>query len=332
AFDGDFGGVFYKQTVFAGPGFTQQQIGTTVQRQVIGTKTELVFPPSEGPPISVTTPVYGNVTVPVFRTVPTPRQVLTPVAGRYSGIMITDNDSPRPVDRGYFGYSYYDGISSALNPGAPDTAMGRQFLGFEKTVFDDNASIGMRLPYLQVYGPPGSGGTAVGDLSILSKWAFYNNKETGNLMSVGMVVTAPTGNGTGVFPDGSPVPHSVLLQPWGGFVRMYGRGYIQGISNFLIPTDARDVTLWGNSVAVGYRLNNDSGFFPAITPVFEAHLRTPLSNRDPNGLIYLQDQLNLTTGAHFRWGRFSVSGATCVPIITPRPWNIEAIGNANFRF
>ncbi|MBA4192925.1 MAG: hypothetical protein C0467_33630, partial [Planctomycetaceae bacterium] len=330
-FDGDFGGVFYRQTVFAGPGFVQGQIGTAITRQVVGTTTRSV-PQMNGPPLTVVTPVIADVTVPVFGPIPAPRQVLTPVAGRYSGVMITDNDSPRPVDRGYFGYSYYDGLSSSLNPGYGDTAMGRQFLGFEKTLFDDNASIGMRLPYIQLYGPNDTGGTAVGDLSILGKWAFYNDKETGNLMSVGMVLTTPTGNGNGLFPDGSPVPHSVIFQPWGGFVRVLGRGYVQGISNLLVPTDARDVTLWGNSLAVGYRLNDGRGFLPSITPTFETHIRTPLNKRDPNGLVYLQDQVNLTSGAHFTWGRLTISGATCVPIANPRPWNIEAIGNMNFRF
>ena len=30
--------------------------------------------------------------------------------------------------------------------------------------------------------------------------------------------------------------------------------------------------------------------------------------------------------------RAVVSGAVCVPVVGPRPWNIEAIGNLNFRF
>src|SRR5262249_29857955 len=53
---------------------------------------------------------------------------------------IADNESPRPQDRVFVNYNYFDrilGTSVDLN---------RETLGFEKTFLDGNASVGMRVP------------------------------------------------------------------------------------------------------------------------------------------------------------------------------------------
>ncbi|MCE9567698.1 MAG: hypothetical protein K8U57_37330 [Planctomycetes bacterium] len=333
-FDGDFGGIFFAQKVQVGVTIQQQQIGTTSTQVQTGTTTTTIIDPKTQRPITVVTPIFTTVTTPVFRNVPVPvfRDVQTILAGRYSGIMITDNDSPRPSNRVYFGYSYYDGLGAAQNPGFGDVTQNRQIFGIEQTLFNGNTSIGLRMPYVQVAGPFGSGGNAAGDLSILGKWALINNRDTGDILSIGMVLTTPTGGQAGVFPDGSPIPHSVLFQPWLGAVHTMGRGYIQGITNVVIPSDSRDVLLFGHSFALGYQLIQGSGVVPTVTPTFETHIRLPLNDRNPNGLIYLQDQVNLTGGAHFRWNRFTMSGAACIPVVGPRPWNIEALANVNYRF
>ena len=48
--------------------------------------------------------------------------------------------------------------------------------------------------------------------------------------------------------------------------------------------------------------------------------------------MFIQDQVNITSGVHFRWPRAVLSGAVCVPVVGPRPWNVEAIVNFNWRF
>lgn len=315
-FDGDFGAMFYRRTAV---------VGTTTQQVQTGTRVVITTGPN-GQPIRTVVPVFANVTRQITR------DVRVPVAGRYSGIMITDNDSARPVDRVYFGYSYYDGLGASLNPGLGGFTQNREMFGFEKTLLDGNASVGVRVPFLQLNGPAGLGGDAVGDLSVLVKYAFINNRETGNVASVGLVITTPTGADGGTLSDGTAIPHSVLFQPWAGFVRVFGRGYVQGISNMIVPTDSRDTLLWGNSLAAGYRLTDGDGLIPALVPTVEAHVRTPLNNRDVNGLVFLQDQVNLTGGMHLRWNRVSLSGAACVPVVGPRPWNIEALAYLNYRF
>ena len=55
-------------------------------------------------------------------------------------------------------------------------------------------------------------------------------------------------------------------------------------------------------------------------------------DRNPNGLIYLQDQVNMTAGIHFRFTRATVSGAVNVPMVGPRPWTIESMGYINYQF
>jgi hypothetical protein len=333
-FDGDFGGIFVSKGAVLGFTTQQQQIGTTTQRVRTGTRRATIIDPQTGERTVVVIPVFTNVTVPVFGPVQVPvvRTVRVPVAGLYSGIMITDNDSPRPVDRLYFSYSYYDNFGTSLNPGFGDITQNREILGFEKTFFGGNTSFGMRLPFVQITAPFGTGATTVGDLSFLYKWALINNRETGDLLSIGLVITTPTADINGTLSNGSNIPHSTLFQPWLGFVRTFDRGYVQFISNGILPTNNRDVYLWGNSLAFGYLLYRGTGGMPSITPTAEMHVRTPINDRDPNGLVYLQDQLNFTGGVHLRWNRLTVSGAACVPVINPRPWDIEALVNVNFRF
>jgi hypothetical protein len=194
----------------------------------------------------------------------------------------------------------------------------------------------MRLPFTQLYGPPGLAGTHdVGDLTLIGKYAIINDLDTGNLWSAGMSLTTPTGSGNAILLDGTKAPHSVLFQPWTGFVRTFNRGYLQGITSFLVPSSDRDPTLWNNSMALGYYVyrNNDARWLNAIVPIAEVHVRTPLSKRDPNGNVFLQDQVNLTSGVHFQVaGRAVLSSAVSVPVVGPRPWNIEAMTFVNWYY
>jgi hypothetical protein len=320
AFDGDFGGVFYCKNVIVGTNIVTVQSGT---RQ----ETRSIFVDGQPRRITVTVPVFTNVAVP--RVV----EAKVPVPGRYTGIMLTDNDSPRPTDRFYFNYNYYDGINAQLNPGVGNITQNQQILGFEKTFLDRNASVGMRLPFIQLNGPPGAGADAVGDLTILTKYAFIN-QPNGNVVSAGLIITAPTGPSGGLLCDGTPVPHSVLFQPWAGFIRVYDRAYLQGVTSIIAPTDGRDVTFLAHSLGVGYWLYRADGdrMLRGIIPVAEIHIRTPLNDRDPNGTVFMQDQLNVTGGLHLRFPRASFGGAVCVPTLAPRPWNVEAVAHFTYWF
>jgi hypothetical protein len=328
-FDGDPSPIYYRQTIVTAY--------TTVPRVVFTQQiTGFTQTVTEGPqgPVITRTPIYANVPSTVQDRVAVTQTVRLPVAGRYNGVSVVEWGNPIPRDHVYFGYNYYQNAGGALNPGVGGSDLQRQTAGFEKTIFD-NASIGLRVPFVQQYGPYGLGSQVVGDLTILLKYAAFYDRTTGNAFTGGLAVTAPTGGGTAYFPDGTLAPHSTLIQPWVGFVRTLGRGYVQGISNMIVPTDSRDVTLWGNSLGAGwwlYRAADSSRLLTAITPVLELHVRTPLNHRDFNGDVYLQDQVNTTAGVHFRFNRAVISGALVVPMVGPKPFDIEAVGYASYWF
>ncbi len=345
-FDGDNIGVFYTRTIVVGleratrviatiprvAGTTQTVVGTcncTVIDPVTGQRVPANRPIIITDPVIVNDPVLGQVVVAQRRT------VKLPLAGRYNGVQITDNDSPRPTDRIYFGYNFFYDAGYSLNPGIGGSNIQRQMAGFEKTFLDGDASFGMRAPFIQQYGPGGFGAQNVGDLSLLFKYAFYNNRTTGDLISGGFVLTTPTGGGNDILLlDGTRAPHSVLFQPWAGFVRMYDRGYMQGITNIIVPSSDRDPTLFGHSIAWGYFLyrSPSSRFLTGITPTIEAHIRAPLNHRDRNDLIFFQDQVNMTGGLHFWFRQVRLNTAVNVPVVGPRPWAVEGMAYLNWYF
>jgi hypothetical protein len=353
-FDGDFAGVFYTRRITVlttGPqvvGTTQQVVGfnpvtttmtTTTSTTTISPNARIITITNNNNTTNTTTnvPIIVNQPIVAQSIIAQQQLVRLTLATRYSGVLITDNDNPRPQDRVYGGYNFYDNIGRGQNPGLPQFDLQRQMVGFEKTFLDGDASFGMRLPFVQMYGGgPGVSGTHdVGDLSLIGKYAIINDRNTGNLWSAGFVLTTPTGSGDAFLFDGTKAPHSVLFQPWTGFVRTFNRGYAQGITSFLVPSDHRDPTLWNNSVAVGYYIyqNNDNRWLNAVVPTVEVHVRTPLSKRDPNGSVFLQDQVNLTGGVHFRlFNRATFSPAVCVPVVGPRPWNLEAMAFLNWYY
>jgi hypothetical protein len=190
------------------------------------------------------------------------------------------------------------------------------------------------MPFIQYSGPAGLGSQTAGDLSVLFKYAFYNDRETGNVASAGLVVTTPTSSVGGVLSDGTPVPHSVLLQPWTGFIWMFDRAYVEGITDLVVPTNGRDTMLWTNSLATGYWIyqNFDDRLLNGIIPTAEVHVHTPLNNRNENGLVYIPDELNITAGVHWRFPRATLTTSVSVPVIGPRPYQVEALVNLNFWF
>lgn len=270
------------------------------------------------------------------------RQGSTPVAlrgvtipGRYNGFKITDNESPRPIDRVYFSYNNFSNVNrTLLGPGAPSISMNQELLGFEKTFLNGDASFGMRLPFVQQSGFNGVDSNVVGDLSFLFKFAWINNRDTGNIFSTGLVVTAPTGGGNSILPDGTAAPHSTLFQPWAGFIYNLPNWYVQGFSSLVVPTDSRDPTIFFNSLSFGYWLYRNSGdrLLTGFVPVLEFHSNTPLNHNNQNDMIFFQEQLNITTGAYVLFPRMTLGAAVCVPVVSPRPYDIEAIVTLNFRF
>ncbi len=114
-------------------------------------------------------------------------------------IKISEDQSPRPQDRVYFTFNYFQGVNDPVNTRlqAPIgyTQVFRYIGGFEKTFLDGQGSIGIRVPLDSVTantassrasGNFGGTSTAVGDMSIYGKYILLENRETGSLLSGGL--------------------------------------------------------------------------------------------------------------------------------------------------
>src|SRR5262249_39696795 len=154
-----------------------------------------------------------------------------------------DNESPNPADRVFFTWDYYNDLFK--NFLGKDANLNRALFGFEKTFLDGNASFGMRVP-LNITAASGTvpgtgiGDVEIGDLTLIGKYAFARDDESGSLLSAGLALTVPTNTGN-LFGD------TVLLEPYLGYsFIMGGHAFVQGFSSILIATDSTFATSWLN--------------------------------------------------------------------------------------
>lgn len=260
------------------------------------------------------------------------RSVRQPLAGR-SGFKIADNESPRPVNRVFFTYNYYNEVNGRVN-GAdiPRIDIHREIFGFERTFLDGDASFGMRIPLIQQTNSGALDFSDIGDLTFILKYAFINDYETGNVASAGLVVTVPTGHDYTLL-DGTTLD-PFLFQPWAGFIWNSGGLFFQGFSSIVVPTQSVDATVLFNDLGVGFRtLEDPNRFITAITPTLEAHLTTPLSNRSATDLVSYNDVLVITGGLHFEMNQRSLlTIGAATPLTGPLPFSVEGIVQLNYRY
>lgn len=299
-----------------------------------------VAPPVPGTPLVQGQAVPGR-PVPPGPPQPQPQQrvILQFPQLSYGSFKIAENESPRPVDRVFVTYNYYNNLpTSSFTPGFD---VHRETVGFEKTLMDGRASVGVRVPFQQLSGadqvlnafniPDGQ----FGDVSVITKYAFYDDRATGNLLSGGLMVTAPTGTDNYVV-NGNRI-HSTLLQPWGGMIwSLSDSVFVHGFSSVVFPTDSADVTAWYNDLGLGYWLRRGEfdRFFHGIVPTAEVHVGTPLNNRGYTlNQVHVPDYVSLVGGVNFVFGKNSTLGfAAGAPVTGPRPWDFETHVSINFRF
>jgi hypothetical protein len=266
------------------------------------------------------------------------------------GFKISEDDSPRPRDRVYYGFNFFDDVNGAVN-----RALGseisflrayRETLGLEKTFLDGNASVGLRmfLNTLDADSPrPDLNGssTALGDLTVITKYALINDRDSGTVLSFGLAVTAPTGPSTFAGSNAISAPfHSTILQPYIGYIWYpTERVYIHGFSAMDIPTDTNDVTFVTNDIGIGYYLYRNPGscrWLTEVVPTFEVHITDPVNHQgaltltDPVGT---PDVVNLTMGTTFGlWRRSTLSVGLVTPVTGPRPFDYEVLVQYNYNF
>jgi hypothetical protein len=248
------------------------------------------------------------------------------------GYKMADNQSPRPMDRVYAAFNFFDDMNTRNLTGAGihDVKIFREYFGIEKTFFEGNASVNLRLPVnsITAQGVSPRGSTAVGDLSILMKFALWQDRSTGDLISAGMGIGTPTGPAAFAGASYARAPNPAFVQPFLGFIKTFGNFYTQGFTAVDVPFDVNVVTIYYNDLGMGYffRASDPEQFLTGFAPSMEVHVNTPLNHRhasaaDPAGTF---DIVNLTFGlTAVTRQRAMISVAFVEPVTGPRPFSGE---------
>jgi len=287
--------------------------------------------------------------------VPRPRGASV-VVPSIRNIKISEDQSPRPQDRVYGMFNYFQGVNDQVNQRlrAPIgyTQVFRYVGGFEKTFMDGQGSIGFRQPLDTVtansslprqFGNFGGTSTAVGDLDIILKYILLEDRQSGSLLSGGLDVTAPTGPGrfAGFGPFASPT-HTTYFQPFLGYILNSGRYYLHGFSILDVPANSQNVTMIYNDVGFGYFIrrpepdSNSDQLISLIAPTFEIHVNNPLNHRNPfnpRDLSATPDYVDFTYGLNIGiYNRSLLTFAMVTPISSPKPFDFEAMMFLNIFF
>jgi hypothetical protein len=185
------------------------------------------------------------------------------------GLKVAESDSPRPGDRVYYYYNLYGGIAVAPDdPSVPLMQVNRHVFGFEKSFLGGDASFGMRLPVFSLAGSVSYETGFAGDLSILAKYAVINDRQSGNVLSGGLIITAPTGGSPhflnlanpGDIRPPTPRNFPVTVQPFAGWIyNPLERLYVHGFHSVAVSTDPNEPTFMSNDLGLGFWLFRDLG-------------------------------------------------------------------------
>jgi hypothetical protein len=224
---------------------------------------------------------------------------------------MAENTSPIPQDRLYFDYNFYSNVPltesrSNVNSFAP---------GFEKTFFNGNMSVEMRVPMATtlsngVYfdGSTSTSSQEFGNMGVAIKSLILQREKF--LLSGGLAMSLPTAQNSQYFLDRSSTNsllsidnQSVHLMPFLGGLwtpndRWFGIGYLQvdvdangdpvtGTNPFSTPNPTflgryHDTTFMYADLGLGYwarRSHDSSQFFTGLAYVLEFHLNQSLQSQ-----------------------------------------------------
>ena len=291
-----------------------------------------------GEPITRTVVIPGGTVVIPGAAVPT--------SGR--GFKIADDGSPRPQDRVFLDFNFFNDLFAASNLRLGNTVQNfnlyRESLGVEKTFLDRTASVGLALPLNTVTMEsvlPNLNGThtALGDLTAFCRYALWRDEASDNWLTAGLAITVPTGPSAIAGIDAPTISHSTIFQPYVGALWNFGSIYLQGFFAVDTPTDSRDVTLLYSDLGIGYFLYRswDPGrLLTALAPTVEVHSSNPVNHR---GLPSLENPLasfdfvDIGLGANVQFrGRFWLALEAVTPVTGPRPFTIEALAQFRIHF
>jgi hypothetical protein len=247
---------------------------------------------------------------------------------------ISENENPAPQTRAFVTYNYYsDVLPSGQAFNTPSSQVHREIAGFEWAFWDGDASIGLRAPAFQVHSA-GFEDSQLGDLTMLFKYAFYRDRESHDLMSAGIVVTAPTGPSLPIF--GESNVHSTVLQPYVGGILHCGDFFLVDFTSLAVPTDSRDVTLFFDSIGLGYRLYHSEAkdaFLTSVVPQLEMHLNIPLNHQGLDSVpVGFPTSVDFTGGIYITCHKATIGFGAGTPLTGPRPYGVEGLASLNYKF
>lgn len=286
-----------------------------------------------------------------------------PLGTLFLDLKIAEGQSPRPMDRVYYNFNAFSNVNKDLwnDPTQPVRRLDlyRNVFGMEKTFFDGQVSLGVRVPiytlnvetkdfYLQptIKGPvitpggPGTDSTHFGNISAIVKAILWEDKTTGSLFSGGMTITIPTSSSRLIDPGPSTLAY---VQPFGGFILNQGNFFVQGFVSVNLPLARPESIELFTDLGVGYwifRGDNPSQLITGIAPTVEVHVMDPLRQADPTvspfGVVdnlRLFNVVDFTLGATVElFGRATLGLGVVVPVTGPKPFDVEGIAQLNWRF
>ncbi len=261
---------------------------------------------------------------------------------------VSENNTAIPTDRVYFVYNaFYSSVSTSVGfgPNGPiqqSSNLYRYLMGFEKTFFDGNASIDVRMPLLSGFQFENNSYSSdlgnVGNLTMYLKGLLY--ADDNSALATGLGIGLPTGSDLHTRSSFSPNTEFVTIQNQTVNLMPFvastfapnDRWFVQSFGQLLFNTSGDNVVNQTGSVGVfnqqnllqadlgvGRWLWKDSTrpYFTGLAGVFELHYTSTMQNSDVvrlppgflGGEVYNSanrlDLLNLTSGVHTQLGPMS---------------------------
>jgi len=237
--------------------------------------------------------------------------------------------------------------------------LNRYDIGIEKTILGGVASIYVRGPFLDAtnntFNVPLDG---PGNVNVGLKVQLFHNEQTGDILSGGFTVAAPTARPGRISQDPfynftkapldnvalgdvvtTPTTSTIVevnptfFQPWIATQLNYDNNFfIQGFLGVLIPDDDRVVTTFNPNVSIGYSLyESRCGDISSITPIVNVQVLAPVHDND--ALLDFSDQVFVTPGLQVGLGdRTSVHGGVTIPVAGPNGFDYGATVGINYLY
>jgi hypothetical protein len=289
-----------------------------------------------------------------------------PVANLFTDFKVAEGESPRPMDRVFFRYNYYNNINPTQwkDPTEPihNVNLDLYTFGMEKTFFDGLMSLGIRIPFYTINaegkdfhvgpdsvtgaasllpGGPGLDQTSWGNIVAVAKAVLWEDRPAGSLLSAGVVASIPTASNQQLDPGISTL---MYFQPFTGFIWTSGDLYVQGFSSMTLPVARPEAFVSFTDIGVGYYVWRDptcSRLLSAVAPTLEVHYTAPIRQVDARANLFgdfvdnlqIHNTVDLTFGTTFEFANRATLGlGLAIPVTGQRPFDFEGQVQLNLLF